>query len=67
MDENGEMKIEKSISEQIVERMYEKMKESEIFDDDTISKLKKIDLTNKNDVKKVISKKEDESDEVIES
>lgn len=48
--------IEKSLSEQILERMIEKLKDSMYFTKSIISEIKDADLTNKNKVQEVISK-----------
>ncbi len=52
---SDKIQIEKPISEQIIEKMIDKLKDSEGFSESTLTKLKNIDLTNKNDVKRVIS------------
>ena len=49
-------KIDKSLSEQILERMIEKLNDSEYFTDSIISEIKDTDLTNKFKVQEVISK-----------
>lgn len=48
--------IEKSLSEQILERMIEKLNVSEYFTESIISEIKDTDLTNKNKVQEIISK-----------
>lgn len=50
-----EMKIEKSIEEQIIDKTIVKLTEYELFPDDVVQLLKEVDLTNKESVKKAIS------------
>ena len=52
----NDSEIEKSIPEQIIDRMIEKLKATEDFDEIILAELKGADLTNKNDVKRIISK-----------
>jgi hypothetical protein len=56
--------IEKSLSEQISERMIEKLRMSEYFPDSILTELEDVDLTNKTKVQEVISKslKENENE-----
>ena len=53
MSENHQ--IETSISQQIVEKMIEKLKASEYFSDGILNELLNTDLSNKSDVKRIIS------------
>lgn len=48
--------IEKPISEQIIEKMIGKLKDSEHFTESILTILESVDLTNKGDVKKALSK-----------
>lgn len=51
-----ENQIEKSLSEQIIEKMIKKLEDSEHFTDSILIELKSTDLTNNNNVKETISK-----------
>lgn len=53
---SDEIKIEKSILEQIIERMITKLKDEEGFDEYILEELMKIDLSKNYDVKQLISK-----------
>ena len=53
MSENHQ--IEKTVSQQIIDKMIEKIKTSEYFTDDILEELKSTDLSNKSEVKRVIS------------
>ena len=53
MSENHQ--IETSISQQIIEKMIEKLKASDYFSDGILNELLNIDLSNKSDVKRIIS------------
>lgn len=50
------IQIEKTISAQIIEKMLEKLKDSDCFTQTILAELENVDLTNKNDVKDLISK-----------
>jgi hypothetical protein len=47
--------IEKTISQQVIEKMTAKLKASEYFTDDIVNELASTDLTNKSEVKRIIS------------
>lgn len=47
--------IEKSLSDQILDKMIEKLNDSENFDEKILSDIRSTDLTNKVKVKEVIS------------
>jgi len=47
--------IEKTLKEQIIEKMISRLKESENFTDNHFKKLEVTDLNNKNEVKEIIS------------
>jgi hypothetical protein len=49
-------KIDKPISEQIIEKMIGKLKDSEDFTESILTDLESVDLTNKSSVKDVLSK-----------
>jgi CTP-dependent riboflavin kinase len=53
---SASQQLEKSLSEQIIERMIEKLKDSEYFTKSTLNEIEAIDLTNKSKVQEVISK-----------
>lgn len=53
MSENHQ--IEKTISLQVIDKMLEKLKESRDFNDDILNELVSIDLSNKSEVKRIIS------------
>jgi DNA-directed RNA polymerase specialized sigma54-like protein len=53
MSENHQ--IEKTISQQVIDKMIEKIKSSGYFTDDILEELKSTDLSNKLEVKRVIS------------
>ena len=53
MSENHQ--IEKTISQQVIDKMIEKLKVSEDFTDDILNELASTDLTNKSEVKRIIS------------
>lgn len=48
--------INKSLSEQIIEKMIEKLKDSEFFNESILSEFENADLTNKSKVQEIISK-----------
>ena len=48
--------IDKSLSEQIIEKMIEKLKDSEYFDENILTEIENADLTNKSKVQEIISK-----------
>lgn len=48
--------IDKSLSEQIIEKMIEKLKDSEYFDENILTEIENTDLTNKSKVQEIISK-----------
>lgn len=50
------IQIKKPISEQIIEKMIGKLKGSEGFTESILTDLERIDLTNKSNVKEMISK-----------
>jgi hypothetical protein len=52
---SASQKIEKSLSEQIIERMIEKLKDSE-YTKSILNEIEHTDLTNKSKVQEVISK-----------
>ena len=49
-------KIEKSIQEQILDKMISKLKEKKTFDDSLLEGLKEVDLTKVSTVKEIITK-----------
>ena len=49
------MKIEKSIEDQIIDKTIDKLIESELFPEEVVQLLKRVDLTNKKSVKEAIS------------
>jgi DNA-directed RNA polymerase specialized sigma54-like protein len=53
MSENHQ--IEETISKQVIDKMIEKIKPSGYFTDDILEELKSTDLSNKLEVKRVIS------------
>ncbi|MBA7577690.1 hypothetical protein ES708_19543 [subsurface metagenome] len=53
---NDSQQIEKSLSEQIIDKMIEKLNDSEYFTESILIEIKDTDLTNKNKVQEVISK-----------
>jgi hypothetical protein len=55
------IKIEKSISEQIIEKMIGNLKGSQSFTESILTELESIDLTNKSDVKETISKETEDN------
>ena len=60
--------IDKPISEQIIEKMIGKLKDSEDFTESILTDLESVDLTNKSGVKEAISKEtEDKKNEDTES
>lgn len=63
MEEKSE--IEKSIQEQIIDKMVSKLKEKNSLEDDFLEELKKIDLTKAPAVKEILTKsfKKDEDSE----
>ena len=48
--------IDKSLSEQIIEKMIEKLKNSEYFNESILTEFENTDLTNKSKVQEIISK-----------
>lgn len=56
---NEETEVEQSIEDQIFSKTIENLKKSEFFSEKLIDKIKKIDLSDKNSVKAVLSFKED--------
>ncbi len=48
--------IDKPISEQIIEKMIGKLKDSEGFTESILTELESVDLTNKSSVKETLSK-----------
>lgn len=48
--------IDKSLSEQIIEKMIEKLKDSEYFNKSILTEIENTDLTNKSKVQEIISK-----------
>lgn len=48
--------IDKSLSEQIIEKMIEKLKDSEYFNESILTEIENADLTNKSKVQEIISK-----------
>ncbi|MCU4188639.1 hypothetical protein M9Q43_05605 [Flavobacterium sp. HXWNR29] len=58
-------KIEKSIQEQILDKMISKLKEKNSLEDDFLDELRKIDLTKTSAVKEILTKsfKKDEDSE----
>jgi len=68
MEMSDNIQIEKPISEQIIEKMIGKLKGSEGFTESILTELERIDLTNKSDVKEMISKEtEDKENEDTEA
>lgn len=63
MEEKRE--IEKSIQEQILDKMISKLKEKNSLEDDFLDELKKVDLTKASAVKEILTKsfKKDEDSE----
>lgn len=63
MEEKRE--IEKSIKEQILDKMISKLKEKNSLEDDFLDELKKVDLTKASAVKEILTKsfKKDEDSE----
>ena len=59
---SNDIQIEKTISEQIIDRMIEKLRDSEHFTDSILDDLEDTNLSNKNDVKEIISKEEKNED-----
>ncbi len=57
---SDEIKIEKSIENQILDKTIEKLMESELFPEKLVKQLREIDLTNKASVKAAISVLEEE-------
>lgn len=57
-----EAEIEKSLSDQILDKTIQKLKESDVFSDKLIEKIKDVDLTVKTDVKEALSSFEDEEE-----
>mgnify|MGYP001087616257 CR=1 FL=1 len=55
---SNEVQIEKTISEQIFDRMIEILRDSENFTDSLLDELENINLSSKKDVKEIISKEE---------
>ncbi len=53
---SNDTQIEKSISEQIIDRMISKLRSSENFTDTILDNLKNTNLISKKDVKEIISK-----------
>lgn len=49
-------KIEKSLSDQIIEKMIEKLKNSECFTENILTEIENTDLTNNTKVQEIISK-----------
>ena len=56
MEMSDNIQIKKLISEQIIEKMIGKLKGSEGFTESILTDLERIDLTNKSNVKEMISK-----------
>lgn len=56
MEMSDNIQIKKPISEQIIEKMIGKLKGSEGFTESILTDLERIDLTNKSNVKEMISK-----------
>jgi|GEM_PF-5675199 len=54
--------IEKSIYNQILDKMVDKLSDSDIFNQELLSEIKSLDLSDKNKVKEVISKPRKETD-----
>lgn len=57
---NMEQAIEKTLKEQIIEKMIGTLKDSENFPDDLLAELEVTDLSNKQEVKEAISKATEE-------
>ncbi len=55
--------IEKTLSEQIIDNMIDKLKESEHFNEELLAVLQTTDLTNKEKVKEVISSTQNSGNE----
>ena len=53
--------IEKTLKEQIIEKMVGTLRNSDNFSDDLLGELAVTDLSNKNDVKEAISKAKEET------
>jgi inorganic pyrophosphatase len=57
---NMEQDIEKTLKEQIIDKMISSLKDSEQFSDDFLAELEVTDLSNKQEVKDAISKATEE-------
>lgn len=56
-DPKSENVLENSLQEQIIDKMIQKLRDSEHFTDNLIQYLKDVDLSSKDDVKELLSKK----------
>lgn len=59
---SNDIQIEKTISEQIIDRMISKLRGSENFTDSILDELENTNLSSKKDVKEIISKEEKNED-----